>query len=94
MATKVFEKPIYANWKTIELNRQVSIIPKKYTKYNVYNFATYSIDDSKFVNGILLSNTVIANDPDGRGTINKYEVQLENGTVLKFKDWEYCFKVV
>ena len=94
---KVTELAIYSNYTQIPLNAPVSIISKEFAEFNVSNFSTYSTDDSKFLNGTLISTKYLGGgDGDPRDSNNfAYVVKLDDSREIKFdvNPREYYFKV-
>lgn len=90
----VSEKAIYTGWIAVGDGEKVSIIDKQYTDFNTDDFKTYSTDDSKFRNGILISTDLSI--PGGYGGIVEYKVKLDSGEEITFRTSprEYYFKVV
>lgn len=75
--SKVSEKAIFNNYSPIPLNSKVSIIPKEFTQFNASNMGTYSTDNSKFLDGTLISKDIDSSS-GGYGGIIKYVVKLDN----------------
>lgn len=74
--SKVSEKALFNNYIPIPLKSKVNIIPKDFTQFNTTNFGTFSTDDSKFLNGTLISKEEVSSA--GYGGIVQYVVKLDN----------------
>jgi hypothetical protein len=74
--SKVSEKAIFSNYKPIPLQSKVNIIPKDFTEFNTKNFGIFSTDDTKFLNGTLVSKEEVSSA--GYGGILQYVVKLDN----------------
>lgn len=92
--SKVSEKAIFSNYKRIPLQSKVNIIPAGFTKFNTDNFGTFSIDDTKFLNGTLISKEEVSSA--GYGGIVQYVVKLDNSDeeiTFSSSPTTYYFKV-
>jgi hypothetical protein len=73
--SKVSEKATFSDSTPIPLNSNVSIIPREFTVFNINNFGTYSTDDTKFLNGVLVDKVVT---PGGYGGIVVSTIKLDD----------------
>jgi len=92
--SKVSEKAIFSNNISIPLKSKVNIIPKEFTQFNTKNFGTFSIDDTKFLNGTLISKEEVSSA--GYGGIVQYVVKLDNSDeeiIFSSSPQTYLFKV-
>lgn len=74
--SKVSEKAIFSNCKPIPLQSKVNIIPKDFAEFNAKNFGTFSTNDTKFLNGTLVSKEEVSSA--GYSGIVQYVVKLDN----------------
>ena len=92
--SSISEKAIFTNYASIPIGYKVSIIKKEFAKFNPSTFGTYSTNDDKFVDGILVSKAVISTL--GYGGIVEYVVKLDNNDeqiTFNSSPIEYYFKV-
>ena len=88
--TKVSEKP----WPP-KIDTTVHIIHKQFVRHNstIDDMSSYSTDDSQFLEGTLLSKTIISTL--GYGGNVEYTVQIKDSTIVTFQSAtpEYYFKI-
>jgi hypothetical protein len=88
--SKVSEKPLPPT-----IGARVRIIPKQFIRHNstIDDMSSYSTDDSQFLEGTLLSKTIISTL--GYGGNVEYTVQIKDSTLVTFQSAtpQYYFKI-
>jgi len=98
---RVSEKANYSDWSRIEIDKPVSIIEDKYTKFNSkkYIVEVPLENANKFMNGILENkknaSTYVCEYENFTNVMN-YTVKLENNEIINFTSYpaKYYFRVI
>jgi hypothetical protein len=92
----VSQTAIFSNYSLVPLGSKVNIIPKEFVRFDYETYKDFSIDDTKFLNGTLISRQEVPSENEGRGGIVQYVVKLDNSdTEITFPNSPptYYFKV-